>query len=254
MRRKRAAAITVGLLVGWAAFPAPGLEVETWRANYPFAGLSRLVVENVQGSISVEGWDGNEVEMTVVLTAAEEGGRVRVVVDREPDSLHLRTVHPRPLASAEAAVPVQVDYTVRVPRQAEVELRTVLGEIVVRNLEGAVDVRSVEGSIESTGLRGPAVARTVHGDIRAQWTRLPEPAEEIRLETLHGSVSLELPPRPQADLEVSTVSGQLTSPYLFTAAQAGSSGGRVRLGRGGPRIWLRTVRGDILMTEEDDQL
>ncbi len=246
----------LGLLLSLAfwALPAAGLSQESWTANYRLEPGGRVSVTNVLGSIEVEGWDRNEVELTaVVTTMGEEAalGEVRIRVEPRSDSLEVRTLY-----RGQSEEPVSVDYHLRLPRQARLEsLQTVNGDIVVRNVEGWVAARTLNGSIEESGIAGSVVASTVNGSIRVALRAMPGREGAVELETLNGSLDLLLPAQANADVDLSTVAGRIESGVVFEASGATSGTAvRTRLGRGGVRVRLRTVRGDIRVSEGEGVL
>jgi len=239
------------LFLALAALPAAAGPPQSWTARYPLPADGEVAVSNVQGSIEVEGWDRAEVEVTVVKTAGEEGSPDDAVisVERNARALRLRTLY---LQGADA--PVQVDYHLRVPRQARLAgLRTVNGDVVVRNVEGDLEAHTLNGDIVASGGAGSVVAQGVNGDVRVSLRALPPPDGRLQLETINGDVDLELPENAGADLELSTVAGRIEGlPYFPAAATDGAV--RARLGRGGLTVRLRTIRGDIRIAAPEQML
>jgi hypothetical protein len=222
--------------------------------RYPLKPGGSVAVENVQGHIAVEGWDRSEVEVTVVKTAAgpdTDPDSVRIGVEFGRNGLTLRTIHP-----GDSRDPVRVDYRLKVPRQVRLErLRTLEGNILVREVEGAVDARTLNGSIHQVNVSGSVTARAVNGDVLLSLRALPDPLQPVLLETVSGDVELILPGKPSADLQLSTVAGRIESRYAFAASSTpGDTSWRARLGQGGPLVRLRTVRGDIRVGEREDAL
>ena len=84
---------------------------------------------------------------------------------------------------------------------------------------------------------------------------MPANTAPLLLDTVNGNIDLLLPPRPNADLELSTVAGTIEGDYAFEVSSTpGDSTRRARLGLGGVTISLRTVRGSIRVAQRDDQL
>ena len=225
-----------------------------WYGRYPLPVGGSVGVENVQGEISVEGWDRAEVEVTAAKIGTGEGDHledVRVVTEVGFESLNFRTVYP-----SHVDKPVRVNYRLRVPRQVRLAtLRTLEGNIAVHNLEGSVDARTLSGNIVQMGVTGRVVARTITGSILVSLRALPAGTAPLLLDTVNGNVDLLLPPRPNADLELSTVAGTIQGNYAFQVSSIpGDSTRRTRLGLGGVTISLRTVRGSIRVAEQDDLL
>jgi len=69
----------------------------TWYGLYPLPAGGSVSVENVQGEISVEGWDRAEVEITAAKIGKDPDDHledVRVVTELGLESLAFRTVYP----------------------------------------------------------------------------------------------------------------------------------------------------------------
>lgn len=245
------------LWVAWgllAGCPVSAFEQTVSAARYQLPPGGRLAVENVQGNIEVEGWDRAEVEVIGIKTTSGPRSRldnVRIAVEPGDHALTVRTVY-----LGESETPVRVDYRLRVPRQVRLEgLRTVEGNIVARDIEGSLDARSLSGNIVGTDVAGQVVARAVNGSIAVSLRALPEGTAPLQLETLNGSVDLLLPAKANVDLELSTVAGKIEGKYYFLAgATPGDNTRHARLGRGGVRARLRTVRGNIRLAEREDLL
>ncbi len=232
-------------LVLAAGLPASALERRVWRARYALPPAGRVAVENVQGDIRVEAWDHPEVEVTVMKTALGPESRlddVRIAFEFGDQALTIHTVY-----AGESGEPVRVDYRLRVPRQVRLEgLRTVEGNIIVQNTEGPVDARTLYGNIVQADVAGRVVAHAINGNIAVSLRASPDAAAPSALDTVNGNLDLVLPPRADADLELSTVAGRIEGSYVFVASNVpGDSTRRARLGRGGPLVRLRTVRGNI---------
>ena len=255
LQRHLKACLFLCLGMACAASLCASQELErAWYGRYPLPVGGSVAVENVQGEISVEGWDRAEVEVTAAKIGTGEGDHleeVRVVTEVGLGSLNFRTVYPPHVEK-----PVRVNYRLRVPRQVHLAtLRTLEGNIAVHNVEGSVDARTLSGNIVQMGVTGRVVARTITGSILVSLRALPAGTAPLLLDTVNGNVDLLLPPRPNADLELSTVAGTIQGNYAFQVSSVpGDSTRRTRLGLGGVTISLRTVRGSIRVAEQDDLL
>jgi len=248
-------AMALAMLVGMAGVPRPSYGVErVWAKRFPLPPGGRVSVENVHGSVLVEGWDHAEVEATVAMRSQSPSDRlddVEVAVEVRAGSLAFHTLYP-----ADLDEPVRVDYRLRVPRQVRLEqLSTLEGNIVVRDVEGAVKARSLHGDIEEVNVAGSVVARALTGNILVSLRRLPDRQFPVKLETLNGNVDLLMPAQANADLELTTVAGKILGNYAFEVSSVpGDSTRRARLGEGGVRVELRTVRGNIWVGQRDEDL
>jgi hypothetical protein len=230
-------------------------EIErAWYGLYPLSPGGSVAVENIQGEVSVEGWDRAEVEITAAKIGSGQGDNlegVRVVTEIGDRSLKFRTVYPPHLEK-----PVRVNYCLRVPRQVRLSsLRTLEGNIAVHDVEGSVDARTLSGNIEQMDVTGRVVARALTGSILVSLRALPVGTAPLLLDTVNGNVVLLLPPRANADLELTTVAGTVEGNYAFQISSIpGDSTRRTRVGLGGVTVSLRTVRGSIRVAERDELL
>lgn len=248
--------LCLGCLLALVTLPATAGQVETWTGYYPLAPGGQIAIKNVQGSILVEAWDRDQVQLTVIKSASGSGAAfhdVEIAVQPSPNSLQVQTLY---RGSATDTNAVEVDFRLRVPRQAQLQgLHTVNGDIIVRDVEGPVEARTLNGHIKQTGGAESLAARTLNGNVSVALRSLPEASGSLELESINGNVTLLLPPEADADLELSTVAGQIQSQTPFSAgAVSGQNSARARLGRGGVHIRLRTIRGDIRVAERDDLL
>jgi hypothetical protein len=255
LRRHLTACLFLCLAMAFVARLDASQQLErAWYGRYALSAGGSVSVENVQGEISVEGWDRAEVEITAAKIGKGQDDHledVRVVTELEIDSLAFRTVYPQHMDK-----PVRVDYRLRVPRQVHLaSLRTLEGNIAVHSVEGSVDARTLAGNIVEMGMTGRVTARTVTGSIMVSLKALPAGTRPLLLDTVNGNIDLLLPPRPDADLELSTLDGTIQGNYAFQVSSVpGDTMRRTRLGLGGVTVTLRTVRGTIRVAERDDLL
>jgi len=226
----------------------------SWVARYPLRPAGSVSVENVQGDVRVEAWDRAEVEVAVLKRAlgpAANPDDVRIEVESDGRKLAVRATYPAP-----SEEPVRVDFRLRVPRQVQLErLRTVVGNIRVRDTEGLVDARTLNGNIEEINITGGVVARAINGSIAVFMRSLAEGAAPVEMETVNGNLYLGLPAEANADLQLSAVAGRIDGKYTFRVSDVpGDTWWRTTLGHGGAKVRLRTVRGDIHVAESDELL
>jgi Putative adhesin len=221
-------------------------DTEVFDRTIPLLAGGTFTLTNVEGSIAVEGWDRQAIEIHAVKTARQSAADlalVRIDADSGPGGVTVSTVYPQ---NQDQDVEVSVDYTVRVPRHALLaQLATVNGSLRVSGVEGQGQLLSVNGDIDVVGSAGGFSARTTNGEVHVQLLRLGVPGA-IALETVNGSVALALPRNAAATLDARSLNGDFHSDLPMSLLSAYSPRGvRGRLGRGGVPIRLRTVNGAI---------
>ena len=229
----------------------PGFaDQQVFEQIYPLASGGQFVLQNVNGSVRVEGWDRDEVEVHATKTSASDArdlSLVKIQVDSHPNEVDVHTLYPDG-ENAEVAV----EYVVHVPYRVLLHsIGTVNGSVSVRGVRGAGELRSVNGNVEVLDSSGRFSAHTTNGDLHLELASLTDGAP-MNLETVNGSVTLDLPSNASADLTVRNMNGDVSSdvPVTSTATLPGSRAFRGKLGHGGGPISVRTVNGGIHLVLE----
>ena len=243
--RLRIFSLVVGA-VALATLAAPAFSYEkVFEATYPLPSGGSFSLTNVNGSVHVQGWERNEVSIHAVKrskTSPADEAQVKIEVEAQAGSVSVHTRYPE----AEP-VDVTVEYTVRVPaRLLLARIQTVNGDVQVRDLEAGGELHTVNGDVEMLNGAGHVSAGTTNGNIRLELAHVGDRRDAMRVETVNGSVMLELAASVGADLEVQSLNGDFQSDLpLEVQAVAGRGEVRARLGRGGVPVVLRTVNGGI---------
>jgi len=218
--------------------------------TYPLTSGGNFQLDNVNGSVQVDGWDRDEVEVNAVKTAQDDPSeldRVQIDVESQPGQVAVHTRYP----SGEGT-DVAVEYHVHVPYKVLLSaVKTVNGSVCVRGVNGGGDLRSVNGDVEVSDSTGPFNAKTTNGDLRVQLRQIMDGAP-MNIETVNGSVVLMLPSDAGANLSVENMNGEFSSelPMTGTSAPVSSRNFRAKLGAGGGQISLRTINGGIRLMRE----
>lgn len=248
-RQSRIAGITprAFLLLAAAAFLAfPILAAdENFHQIYPLPSGGSFALENVNGSVQVEGWNRDEVEVSAVKTGrsdARELDQVKIEVESRPGQVAVHTCYPKGQGAE-----VAVEYHVHVPYRVLLgSIETVNGSVTVRGIEGGGELKSVNGNVEVFDSAGRFSEKTTNGNLRLELRQLMA-GGPMNLETVNGSVLLGLPPGARGDLKVLSMNGDFYS-ELPVSSSAGSLAARAfhaKLGAGGGEISVRTINGGI---------
>jgi hypothetical protein len=140
---------------------------------------------------------------------------------------------------------VAVEFDVAVPAGVRVGAHTVNSEVVVSGVTSEVRANTVNGSVRVETDGGPVSASSVNGSVHASMLHY-RPTQDMRFNTVNGSVVVELPDAVDADVELSTVNGRFTTDFPVTLnGRIDPRHLRATLGRGGPRITMHTVNGNV---------
>jgi hypothetical protein len=140
---------------------------------------------------------------------------------------------------------VSVQFRVAVPRGVKVGVSTVNGAVSVEGATSEVEATTVNGEVDATSSGGPVNASTVNGSVTARMGRFDND-EDLNFSTVNGTVIAEFNGDLDADVELSTVNGRFQTDYPVTInGRLDPRHLRARLGRGGRRIKLSTVNGNV---------
>ena len=202
--------------------------------TYPIEPEGRVSLRNVNGPVHITAWDRNEVQVDAVKTASNKEAldEAQIVIDAAAGSISIRTRYPEHNRRKDAA---SVEYSLKVPRRARLH--------AIEAVNGAVDITGVSGDVKISSVNGPVTAKnlsgsdarlsTVNGRLDATFDKLSS-VSSISLNTVNGSISLAIPDQSNADLQVSSVHGHVSSDF---GHQIGSGAGA--------HIKLSTVNGGI---------
>jgi DUF4097 and DUF4098 domain-containing protein YvlB len=172
-----------------------------------------IQIQTMAGSVTVTGWDKNEVHITGTLDEqAEElaieggGGRLSIEVKypdrvKEIDGSELKIMVPR---GAEVDVStIAADVAVDKVR-GELDIETVSGEVMLRGEPREVEVETVSGNLDLDVETDVASVACVSGDIKVAGVR-----RELECAVVSGDIDV-LAGKEMSSLECETVSGDVT--------------------------------------------
>lgn len=140
---------------------------------------------------------------------------------------------------------IRVDFNVAVPPGVKVSAHTVNSQVSVTGVTSEVRASTVNGGVNVETDGGPVSASSVNGTVHASMLHY-RPTQDMRFTSVNGSVIVELPDSVNADVELRTVNGRFTTDFPVTLhGRIDPRHLRATLGKGGPRITMRTVNGNV---------
>ena len=201
----------------------------TWSGRIPSGHWIR--VRNLSGEINVTSSNSDRVE----VTATKQWRR------SDPESVRFDHDSHNGMRNND----VTVQFRVMVPRGVKIGVSSVNGAVSVEGATSEVEASTVNGEVEATSSGGPVNASTVNGSITARMGRFDND-EDLNFSTVNGSVVAEFTGDLEADIELSTVNGRFQTDFPVTInGRLDPRHLRAKLGRGGRRIRLSTVNGNV---------
>ena len=245
--------------------------------HFAGTGTHTLEVRTITGMITVEAYDGKDVEMIIDKTVdADSEDNLReanreVILDTAENASTVQAIvkYPNQAVCGEdnrwarhhdyPHYDVRFDFKIRVPRDTRLQLCAInKGDIAVTGTQGDFDIRSINGHITMTDVGGSGNATTINGPVNASFVTAPQAPSVFK--TINGAVIITLPDRLCADLRMKTFNGELLTDFesqllpVQPVARERSNGmaeyrstgfTAVRVGSGGPELTLETLNGDV---------
>ena len=219
-----------------AAMAAPWSQVQAGKAideRRAADPQGEVEIVNVSGSVQVDGWDRNEVE--VGGTAGDSIDRVEVTGAGNRTSIHVvsHTVH-RWGADGEARL------IIHVPARSALTVSLVSADFKTTGVQGDLKLQSVSGSV-SGDVGGDVHASTVSGDLSFKFAAAP--AAEFDVQSFSGDIKNCFGPKAaqahfgpgsrlqsangssHAHVQIATKSGDVRLCTKGSSAAAGAAGG-----------------------------
>ncbi|MBK7707487.1 MAG: hypothetical protein IPJ30_17475 [Acidobacteria bacterium] len=232
-------------------------ETERSEQTYPLSANGRVSVSNVNGSITIDTWENNQVKLEIVKTADSKEWLedVEVKIDAKSDSLTIETEYRnRDRGSWNRMGKVVVDYRLTVPKNAVLdEIETVNGSISITNAQNVTKAKAVNGQVRAQNLRGVADLSTVNGGVVADFEQLAGNGN-ITLGTINGSVSLTIPSDVNATVKADSMNGPITNDFGLPVRKGRYVGRDLfgKIGNGEASIKLNSINGPLTIKRKSD--
>jgi hypothetical protein len=181
---------------------------------------------NISGNVVITGGSGREVTIEAIKRVQRPNPNaarallqlIEIQVVELPNRVEVRTAYPRP-----RNFPGSVDFTVSVPEDANVTIKTLSGNVRATNIKGALRAEAVSGNVSAAADRRLEALKCVSGDIEI----IDASADDL--------------------IAASTVSGNISVRGLKARAiQLGSVTGNIRVDDSqADRMEVRAVNGTI---------
>ena len=242
---------------------------ETIHRSFDVSSAStakKLLVDNRNGFIHVNGYAGKEVQVTVEKhiraqsneSLAQAQRDVKLDLSQQGNSVRLYEDGPfrnHGGDDRDRGYHVDFDFEIQVPSDTELTLKGFNQEIQVKQVAGDFDIHGFNGGIDMQEVSGSGSIATFNGKVRVAFSK--NPARETHFKTFNGSVDVYFQPTLDADLHFKTFHGAIYTDFEVDARSSGESkNGKFiyrsnhrttagRAGKGGPELSFDTFNGSI---------
>lgn len=233
---------------------------EDFHYSYPLQAGGRFSIENTNGSIEINVWDQDTVEINGTKYAPSEQmlKDIKIDVSAQPSSVSVRTVPAFHFRNGGAK------YSIRVPRRVQLDrvvssnggirvydvegvahLKSTNGGIRVSRVKGELDARTTNGAIEAVNQSGDAILHTTNGGIHVDMengtleagttnggieARLAkgDPSKPVRLESTNGHIEVSMDSPRELRANTSNSSIELRMPAEGAKVRARTSNSAIQ--------------------------
>jgi DUF4097 and DUF4098 domain-containing protein YvlB len=197
-----------------------------FNRSYPASKNIRLQLTNRTGTVTVEGWDKDEVRISATLEAPEA-----VLVPQNLSGTIVLNVVKDNQGRAEVG---NVNFTIKVPASSSVDIETRMGNLSVSNVRGGLVRAHItsEGDVTLTNISASSVsAENVIGNIF--FDGLLRPNGTYRFASTRGEINLRIPANSSFRLVATAPSSRNISLGAFSNSGFNFSDGRRVVGQVG---------------------
>ena len=191
-------------------------------------------ISNISGSVTVNGWTRNEVEVTGTLGRDVE----ELIFERDGDDILIKVKVPKSSGRG-----IDSELRISVPQNSSIDVGTVNADIDVTAVTGEQSLHTVSGDVTTESTGADMSAESVSGDVEVSGDNADG---EIEAHTVSGDVTLF---RVAGEVVGESVSGNVVvDEGSFTRADLGTVNGDVVFNgelRDDGRLSIETVNGSV---------
>jgi hypothetical protein len=236
-------------------------ESERFEQTYPFNSNGKIEISNINGSITVEAWDKNEIKLEAVKYAESKEwlDEVKLKIDASQSVFSVETDYGswqnrKGGNWGKNGGNIRVEFHLYVPKNAYLdEIETINGTVNVLNMQNFTKASAVNGEVRAVNLRGSAEISTVNGTTEAAFDNL-QSTDKISLSTVNGRVNLTIPSDADATIKADTVNGGINNDFGLPVKKGQYVGRDLygKLGNGDVKIKLSSVNGALSINRKKD--
>ena len=254
----------IPVLLALSPLVASGLRAEDAREErfekkYDLAGIRKVSVQNVNGSIQIEaGGDQLQVVAVKKVKTSSDADLLKdteIRVTKTGSAIEVETVLPKhghffAWSFFGRAGSADVAYQITLPAALALEAETVNGRLSAVNRTGDLVLSTVNGGVRVDGQDGPLKASTVNGSIEVSFAG---PMRQASLETVNGSVTVTCARESSIRCTLQTTNGRIQSqfPEVTVEGTWGPKEARGAINGGRENLAVETVNGDVRLYVAD---
>ena len=226
----------------------------------------KLVLDQISGSITVTGYQGNEVIVKVFVQEEEKSANTTKNGMRRVggSGLNISAEENNNVVRIDnEAWNRKTDFDIKVPSNFSLKLETVNdGNIMVSGVSGDMEISNVNGNITLESVEGAVTADATNGVIKVDFKSISNTANMV-FSSFNGNVEVTFPKMLKANIKAKSDMGDVYTDFDMAIMDSkpevdkrdGSGSYKVtmeqwvkgKINGGGPELLFKTFNGDILI-------
>ena len=231
---------------------------------------NKVEITNLMGEISLQNSPGNTlvIESDFDTERPDRADGLKLLGSMEDNTdIGLNVSEENGVVSIEGATKKVRDYTYKilVPAGMAVSLDYASpfanGDIIVDSFNGSLEIKTLNASVKITKSSGPFTVSSISGNVEVVFDKINQ-SEPTSLASLSGYIDVTLPASEKANLEISTMNGNVYNNLdLKNTSAAKDKGDRASglhpvrqqgennftLNGGGQKMYIKGISGDIYL-------
>lgn len=207
--------------------------------QYRLAPNTTVEMSTIAGPVEIETTTGESAELDFVDSAATQADLdcSHIRIEQTPGKLVIRSESLCPI------VKVRQRVMLKLPRNVNVDLQNIAGDVRIGPTEGMVRLKSIAGHVSTGSLQAAEMSSLARG-LSMEINRISE--RGVRLSSITGGIELGLSDNLNAEFVANSVIGNVISDIpKIKILTGGRSDYEAQIGSGGQRITISSVMGGI---------
>lgn len=220
-------------------------ERDEFHQSYQLSAGSRVEVRGINGSVNIETVAGGTAEVNIIRSARNRDDLEyrKVIVEQTPTSLIVRGEKDSEGRIGNRDVRQRV--MLRIPRQVDLGVSGVNGQVGVGEIDGPVQVSGVNGRVDVAQALGYSHISGINGRVKVTITQLGE--RGIDVSGVNGGVELFFAEELNADLDVTGINGSVNTEVsnVTVFGKLDRQNFHAKIGSGGSPIKVTGINGHV---------
>ncbi len=219
------------------------------KLDAPLAPGSILALENEVGSITIDGQDVVNCDITAAITvkapteeeAKELAEQIKIELEQNGNTLTVKTTKPRKKRRRS----ISISFKIIAPKQTALQISSDVGEILISNITENIKAQTDVGKISCKEISGDIDLRVDVGKVNVVYSKTASAACNVTIKTDVGSIDITTPPECSAVVQANTDVGSITTDMPLTIKGRVGKNLQGTIGDGEGKLYLKTDVGSI---------